>query len=178
MSKVLHNDEVVTNVFLFMVAGYETTSTALAYCTYVLAKEQDVQDKLIDEINQTNWDDIDGEKVYETAMDLSYLDLFIREVLRMYPLASKPMSRECNTTATVCGYTIEKGSFIRSFEIICNLFFSLQERLSNLMCSVFIMILIYGVLKIQICSYLNDMKLNVIHLHGCRLVSVREIALV
>lgn len=112
MSKVLHTDEVVTNVFLFMVAGYETTSTALAYCTYVLAREQDVQEKLVDEINQTNWDDADGEKVYEIAMNLSYLDLFIREVLRMYPLASKPMSRECNTTTTVCGYTIDEGLFI------------------------------------------------------------------
>jgi len=38
-SKVLHADEVIANVVLFMVAGYETTSTALAYSTYVLATQ-------------------------------------------------------------------------------------------------------------------------------------------
>lgn len=111
MSKVLHSDEVVTNVFLFMLAGYETTATALAYCTYVLAREQDIQEKLVNEINEINWNDVDGEKFYEIVMNLSYLDLFIREVLRMYPLSSKPMARECNTTTTVCGHTIEKGWF-------------------------------------------------------------------
>lgn len=36
---------------LFMLAGYETTSTTLNYCTYVLAKHQEEQIKLLDEIN-------------------------------------------------------------------------------------------------------------------------------
>jgi len=39
MSKVLHSDEVVANVVLFMFADYKTTSTALAYSTYVLATQ-------------------------------------------------------------------------------------------------------------------------------------------
>lgn len=111
MSKALHSDEVITNVFLFMVAGYETTSTALAYCTYVLATKSDIQEKLVDEINQNNWDDIDGEDAYEIAANLEYLDLFVREVLRMYPLATKPLTRECNLATTVCGHTIEEGMF-------------------------------------------------------------------
>jgi cytochrome P450 len=109
MSKALLSDEVVMNVFLFMVAGYETTSTALAYCTYVLATKSDIQEKLANEIDQNNWDNIDAEDSYEIANNLSYLDLFIREVLRMHPLASKPMTRECNTTTTVCGHTIKEG---------------------------------------------------------------------
>ncbi|CAF5125098.1 unnamed protein product, partial [Rotaria sp. Silwood1] len=39
-----------------MVAGYETTSTALAYSTYVLATRPEIQDKLIEEINDNNCD--------------------------------------------------------------------------------------------------------------------------
>jgi cytochrome P450 len=94
-----------------MVAGYETTSTALAYCTYVLATKPDIQEKLVDEINQNKWDNIDGEDAYETATNLLYLDLFVREVLRMYPLGTKAITRECNSTTTICGHIIEKGLF-------------------------------------------------------------------
>jgi cytochrome P450 len=34
-----------------MMAGYETTSTSLAYCTYVLATNQEEQQTLRDEID-------------------------------------------------------------------------------------------------------------------------------
>ena len=48
----LTREEVISNIFVFMAAGYETTSTALAYCTYVIATHPDVQDKLQAEIDQ------------------------------------------------------------------------------------------------------------------------------
>ena len=35
----------------FMIAGYETTSTTLTYCSYILAKHPDEQQKLFDEIS-------------------------------------------------------------------------------------------------------------------------------
>jgi cytochrome P450 len=34
-----------------MLAGYETTSTTLTYCSFVLAKHPDEQQKLYDEIS-------------------------------------------------------------------------------------------------------------------------------
>ncbi|CAF1309866.1 unnamed protein product [Rotaria sordida] len=113
MSKVLRADEITPNIFLFMAAGFETTSTALAYCTYVLATKQEIQDKLAEEINQNNWDKNDAGGIYEVAMNLSYLDMFVREVLRMYPVTSRAMTRECNVTTTVCGHIVEKGSMIQ-----------------------------------------------------------------
>jgi cytochrome P450 family 13 len=119
MSKALHSDEVISNVFLFMIAGYETTSTALAYSTYVLATIPEVQDKLVEEIDQNKWDNFNQETVYETVTNLSYLDLFIREVLRMYPITSRGQIRECNITTNVCDHIIEKGRFC--IKIINNL---------------------------------------------------------
>lgn len=110
MAKVLHSDEVISNVFLFMVAGYETTSTALAYSTYILATKPDIQEKLFQEIGQYNWNQMSREEIYDSATTLSYLDMFLREVLRMYPVTTKGMSRECNTTTIVCGHRVEKGS--------------------------------------------------------------------
>ena len=43
--------EIKSQSFLFLVAGYETTSTALSYCTYLLSTNPDVQDKLLEEID-------------------------------------------------------------------------------------------------------------------------------
>jgi cytochrome P450 family 13 len=106
VSKVLQTDELVPNIFLFMVAGYETTSTALAYSTYVLATRQDIQDRLAEEVKQNNNNEEDD---YDTAVNLTYLDYFVREVLRMYPITIKAMTRECNATTTVCGHIVEEG---------------------------------------------------------------------
>ena len=39
------------NMILFMIAGYETSSTALTYCTYMLAKYPEEQLKLFSEID-------------------------------------------------------------------------------------------------------------------------------
>ncbi|CAF0825016.1 unnamed protein product [Adineta ricciae] len=112
-SKVLKHSEIIPNIFLFMIAGYETTSTALAYSTYILATHLDIQRQLFSEIDQHHIDHNDHDAVYDTAMNLTYLDLFVREVLRMYPITSKAMARECNTTTTICGHTIEEGSIIQ-----------------------------------------------------------------
>ena len=49
--KNLRPDEIVGNILIFMIAGYETTSTTLAYCTYILATKPDIQEKLIAEID-------------------------------------------------------------------------------------------------------------------------------
>ena len=48
----LSDDEVLAQSFTFILAGYETTSNALAYTTYCLALNPDVQDKLIEEIDE------------------------------------------------------------------------------------------------------------------------------
>ena len=71
---------------LFMLAGYETTSTTLTYCTYVLATHHDEQQKLYDEINSHfgNEESVD----FDSVKDLQYLEMFLKEVLRMYPIAN------------------------------------------------------------------------------------------
>jgi cytochrome P450 len=111
-SKVLHQDEVSTNIFLFMIAGYETTSTALASSTYILATKSDIQDQLRAEIDEQEWKE-DNEANYDIVMNMNYMDLFVREVLRMYPISTVAMTRECNTSANICGHQIEKGSVIQ-----------------------------------------------------------------
>lgn len=75
-----------------MAAGYETTSTAMSYCTYVLATQPDEQIKLYDEILAvfaTSLSNINSENVQQ----IEYFDWFVKEVLRYYPIAGSIVTR-------------------------------------------------------------------------------------
>lgn len=95
-----------------MVAGYETTSTVLASSTYILATKPDIQEKLRAEVDEQEWND-DNQVNYDIVMNMNYMDLFVREVLRMYPVSTLAMTRECNNTTDVCGHRVEKGTVIQ-----------------------------------------------------------------
>ena len=73
------------NLLQFIAAGFETVFTAINYCFYVLATHPDELKKLQEEIDSN----LDQENVnYENIQSLEYLDMFIKEVLRMYPVAT------------------------------------------------------------------------------------------
>ncbi|CAF1213925.1 unnamed protein product [Rotaria sordida] len=87
--------EIAGNIYLFMIAGYETTSTALAYACYVLATNPNEQIKLQEHIDSHFNPDTDNDMLsYETISKMEYLDMFIREVLRMYPIAPIASNRQ------------------------------------------------------------------------------------
>ena len=44
--------EVISNLSIFMLAGYETTSSALGFAIHSLATHPEVQKKLFEEINE------------------------------------------------------------------------------------------------------------------------------
>ena len=51
-SRRLTDKEIVANSITFLLAGYETTSNALAYTSYLLALHPSIQDKLHAEIEE------------------------------------------------------------------------------------------------------------------------------
>jgi len=72
------------NLFALFLAGMELPAIMMSGCIYFLAKNQDVQDKLYEEIKEVNLDDnLD----YNTIMNLSYLDMVVQESLRMSAFA-------------------------------------------------------------------------------------------
>jgi cytochrome P450 len=78
-----------------VIAGYETTSTTLAYLSYVLANHPNIQNKLQEHID--TYFDLETEHSmpsYDTVMQMDYLDMFIRETLRMYPIAPAGLTRQ------------------------------------------------------------------------------------
>nr|XP_037276230.1 cytochrome P450 3A14-like [Rhipicephalus microplus] len=83
-SRVLTKDEVLLSASVLFVAGYDTTSTSLSYVTYLLAKHQDVQDRVRKEFNEaiSGPDDFDYETI---TRKLPYLTQVVSEALRLYP---------------------------------------------------------------------------------------------
>ncbi|GFR02067.1 cytochrome P450 3A8 [Trichonephila clavata] len=82
-TRVMTDAEIESSAFTVLLAGYETTSTALAFTTYLLAKHQDVQENLYQEIKEL----IDrGQKLeYATISKLPYLDKVLCESMRLFP---------------------------------------------------------------------------------------------
>uniref|UniRef100_A0A5S6QND9 Cytochrome P450 n=1 Tax=Trichuris muris TaxID=70415 RepID=A0A5S6QND9_TRIMR len=111
ITKKIFREEVVSQCVLYMLAGYETTSNALSYVIYELARHPEVQNKLRKEIMDCQ-DSEDEKPSFETVQRMAYLDCVIRETLRLYPVASWVVSRMCSQTCTVGGITIEKGMMI------------------------------------------------------------------
>ncbi|CAF2145938.1 unnamed protein product [Rotaria magnacalcarata] len=91
--RVLSLNEVKQNIYLFMIAGYETASTALAYVTHMLATHVDEQKKLQNHID--SFLKVYGVLDHEIINKMEYLDWFIRETLRMYPITPIIINREC-----------------------------------------------------------------------------------
>lgn len=103
LNKKLTIYEVKNNLVLFMLAGYETTSTTLTYCTYILATHLEEQQKLFEEITSL-YNENNEAPDYDNVNKLEYLDMFIKEVLRYYPLG--PLTRRCTNPVTIKGINI------------------------------------------------------------------------
>uniref|UniRef100_A0A1L8E4K4 Putative cytochrome n=1 Tax=Nyssomyia neivai TaxID=330878 RepID=A0A1L8E4K4_9DIPT len=103
-SELFQGDTVVAQAAIFLIAGYETTSSATAFALYELGKHQDVQEKLRKEINE--YFEKYGSVQYETINEMEYLNCVIRETLRLYP--SLPfLDRICDPTDGTDSYSLE-----------------------------------------------------------------------
>ncbi|XP_017886899.2 cytochrome P450 6B7-like, partial [Ceratina calcarata] len=59
--------------FVFFVAGFETSSTTMSHALYELAQNQDMQNKLREEITE-NFAKNNGISSYDQLKELKYLD--------------------------------------------------------------------------------------------------------
>jgi len=110
--KMLTRAEVSAQSFTFLLAGYETTASALSFCLYMLAKHNDMQTRLVDEIDQLLVPG-DGSRLpgAEELKSYKYLDAVFKETLRMTgpaPLAVRMASENID----ICGTQIYKDTAI------------------------------------------------------------------
>src|SRR6478735_2382929 len=80
----LSDEEVRGQVLVFMLAGHETTSTALSFALHLLGRHQDVQDRVRAEVRE-----VVGDR-HPTARDVALLPettAALKEAMRLYPSA-------------------------------------------------------------------------------------------
>jgi hypothetical protein len=75
--------EIISQCFLFFFAGFETSTNTLQMCAYELAKNPDIQDKLIDEIDSVR-DKLNGKPItYEIINQMKFIEMVILESMRI-----------------------------------------------------------------------------------------------
>ncbi|KAM4631584.1 cytochrome P450 3A24-like [Discoglossus pictus] len=105
--KELSDTEVMAQALIFILAGYETTSTTLMFVAYNLAVHPDVQSKLQEEIDTLLPNK--APPTYDALMQMEYLDMVINENFRLYPSGGGRIERLCKKTTEINGVTIPKG---------------------------------------------------------------------
>nr|AZR39452.1 cytochrome P450 [Agasicles hygrophila] len=102
-------DRMLAQSITFFVAGFETTSNAVAFTLYELCLRKDCQEKLRDEINAfiKDEDDITFEKIQK----MKYLDMVLSETLRRYPFGPF-LNRHCKEDYVIeqTGLKVDKGT--------------------------------------------------------------------
>uniref|UniRef100_A0A3Q3BHV9 Thromboxane-A synthase n=1 Tax=Kryptolebias marmoratus TaxID=37003 RepID=A0A3Q3BHV9_KRYMA len=104
--KVMTEDEIVGQAFIFLVAGYETSSNTLGFTCYLLAINPECQRKVQEEVDDyfTRHDSPD----YTNIQELKYLDMVVCEALRLYPPGFR-FAREVANDCVVNGQFLPKG---------------------------------------------------------------------
>lgn len=90
----------VAQALIFFAAGFETSSTTMSNALYELAVNQDIQDKLRQEIREGIKRN-NGDLRYENVKEMRYLDCVFKETLRKYPPAQSLLRK------SMADYTFE-----------------------------------------------------------------------
>ncbi|KAF5293172.1 hypothetical protein FQR65_LT11017 [Abscondita terminalis] len=85
LSKNIISDKAIREeVDTFMFEGHDTTACGISFILYCLANNRDVQEKVIEELQEIIGDK--NEKItYQHLQSLKYLEMVIKESLRLYP---------------------------------------------------------------------------------------------
>ncbi|XP_068900497.1 probable cytochrome P450 6a13 [Tenebrio molitor] len=101
-------EEIAAQCFVFFLAGFDTSATTQTFTLYELAKNQDIQERLREEIC-TVLSHHEDRLTYEAIKDLTYMDQVVAESLRKYPPKAY-LLRKCTTDYKIpdSDVTIEK----------------------------------------------------------------------
>jgi len=108
-TKGFTDNEIVAQAFLFILAGFNTTSDVLKFVLYNLALNQDAQEELFQLVRAEMKSD--KEISYESLKKLKLLDATLKESQRIYTTTIL-LGRECDEDTVVKGIPIEKGTMV------------------------------------------------------------------
>lgn len=79
-----------------VMAGFETTATTSSYVLWCIAKHKSLASRLRTDI-------------LSYGVESKYLDMFIKEVMRMYPALPNFVIRTPNEDIKLAGYNVKRG---------------------------------------------------------------------
>jgi cytochrome P450 len=103
----LSDDDICNDLLIFMLAGHDTTATALTYALWALGHHPDVQDRVAAEAAEFG----DRELTAHDVTRLGYTTQVLREALRLCPPAAG-VGRLATRDIEVDGHRVEAGSLI------------------------------------------------------------------
>jgi cytochrome P450 len=105
------DDDLVNQLMTFLIAGHETTASALSWAICMLCKHPKIQTRLRDEIRSAIPDPRSPQAIVSAndIDNLTYLNAVCNEVLRLYP--GVPITlRVAATDTSLLGHFIPKGT--------------------------------------------------------------------
>ncbi|AZQ62366.1 cytochrome P450 [Flammeovirga pectinis] len=103
-------DEIFGNIYTMLLAGEDTTANSLSWLTYFIASDNELQNKVYNEIKE-----VLGEKeqitTFEEVARFKYLSAVLKEVLRLKPV-SPSLYFQANEDVVVGDLLIPKDTFV------------------------------------------------------------------
>ncbi|XP_039754300.1 uncharacterized protein LOC120629425 [Pararge aegeria] len=118
INRVWSDIDLIAQAMLFFIAGFETISTGMSFTLHELALHPDIQDRLYQEIKE-NDNKHGGRLNYSSIQNMTYLDMVVSEVLRMWPpglaldrLCVKDYNMGRPNDKSTTDYIIRKGEVV------------------------------------------------------------------
>ncbi|XP_053696762.1 cytochrome P450 4d2 [Sabethes cyaneus] len=105
----LTDKEIQEEVDTFMFEGHDTTTIAIAFTLLLLARHQDIQEKVYKEVTEIIGPNLDTAVTYRNLQDMKYLEMVIKESLRLYPPVPI-IGRKFTEKTTIDGKTVPEDS--------------------------------------------------------------------
>ena len=110
---------------VFILAGFETTASTLSSLSFCLAKNPEVQAKLVEEVDEVV-ETSDGKIDQESIKEMPYLEACIKETLRLLPPGFRT-DRTCVKDWEEDGLFIPKGFSTPSSDLVGITFYPRYE---------------------------------------------------
>ncbi len=91
------------------VAGHDTTSASLAWFWYVLSQNPEVERRVMQEVDAAIGS---AAPTFEDLPQLKYLEMTVKEAMRMYPASGFLFGREATEDVELGGYKLKRGAWV------------------------------------------------------------------